>query len=413
MPVALTDSVIRRLMPRDAPYEVRDAKLRGFLLRIQPTGRKTFYFSYRTPGGKRNRFKIGEYGVTSVAQARDIAKTRAADVVHGKDIQGERSIARKDTLERRERTLELFMDRHYKPWVITHRKSGLETIDRIKRDFSSFNRIPVDEISVHQIEKWRSQKLRDGVMASTLNRSTSALRAALGKAVEWNLIDKNPLALLKRLREDSQPKVRYLSDDELERLLKALRHRDCSIIAARQRGNEHRAKRGHEQKPTMQDCRFGDRLTPMVVLSLKTGIRRGELFDLRVEDIDLKALALTVRADSSKSGKSRSIPMSKSAIEYLEAWLDQSGNQAGRVFPADSGGRLVSLKKSFAAVLKAAQVSNFRWHDMRHDFASRLVMKGVPLNTVRELCGHADLTTTLRYAHLAPDHKSEAVALLG
>jgi site-specific recombinase XerD len=64
-------------------------------------------------------------------------------------------------------------------------------------------------------------------------------------------------------------------------------------------------------------------------------------------------------------------------------------------------------------VLKDAKIEKFRWHDMRHDFASKLVMNGVPLNTVRDLCGHADLGTTLRYAHLAPEHKAEAVAQLG
>ena len=71
------------------------------------------------------------------------------------------------------------------------------------------------------------------------------------------------------------------------------------------------------------------------------------------------------------------------------------------------------MKRSWMKLLKDAEITKFRWHDMRHDFASKLVMKGVPLNTVRDLCGHADISTTLRYAHLAPEHKAEAVALLG
>ena len=74
------------------------------------------------------------------------------------------------------------------------------------------------------------------------------------------------------------------------------------------------------------------------------------------------------------------------------------------LFPA-----CVPVKTAWAGVVHGAQLVNFRLHDRRHDFASTLVMAGVPLNTVRELLGHANLSTTLRYAHLAPDHKAEAV----
>jgi site-specific recombinase XerD len=76
-------------------------------------------------------------------------------------------------------------------------------------------------------------------------------------------------------------------------------------------------------------------------------------------------------------------------------------------------GRLDNVRKFWASILTGAGITSFRWHDMRHDFASKLVMKGVPLNTVRELCGHANLNTTLRYAHLVPDHKTDAIALIG
>ena len=413
MPESLTNSSVKQLPVRDKPYEVRDSKLKGFLVRVQPSGRKTFYFAYRNAAGKKNRIKLGDSEHLTVAQARDLAKERAADVVHGKDVQADKTLERRVALERGQRTLATFLDNHYGPWVLTHRKSGEQTLQRIKHDFESLFETPMDEISIQKVERWRTGKLKAGTKAATLNRSTTALRAALSKAVEWEILQEQPLSKLKRLREDSQPIVRYLSDEESERLLAALEARDAEIRSARERGNNHREKRGYELLPSLEGARFGDRLTPMVLLSLKTGLRRGELFDLCVEDIDANASTISVRAGIAKSGKSRTIPLAASTKRILDDWLDQSGISAGRIFPGDDGGRLVSMKKSFAAVLESAGIENFRWHDMRHDFASRLVMRGAPLNTVRELCGHSDLSTTLRYAHLAPDHKSEVISLLG
>ena len=82
------------------------------------------------------------------------------------------------------------------------------------------------------------------------------------------------------------------------------------------------------------------------------------------------------------------------------------------VFPGAEGARLEDIKKGWAPLVKAAKVEAFTFHDLRHTFASKLVMAGVDLNTVRELLGHADLKMTLRYAHLAPEHKAAAVAKL-
>ncbi len=92
-----------------------------------------------------------------------------------------------------------------------------------------------------------------------------------------------------------------------------------------------------------------------------------------------------------------------------EEWETRQESTGGLVFPSRDGEPFNDTKKSWATVLSDAGIPNFTWHDLRHHFASKLVMAGVDLNTVRELLGHADINTTLRYAHLAPKHKADAI----
>jgi integrase len=100
----------------------------------------------------------------------------------------------------------------------------------------------------------------------------------------------------------------------------------------------------------------------------------------------------------------RHVPLNKKATAALRLWRRRG--HTGLVFG------LTDIKKSYATLLRNAGIEEFRFHDLRHHFASRLVMAGIDLNTVRELLGHADIRMTLRYAHLAPEHKAAAVEVL-
>ena len=414
MQAKLTTTTIRNLEPREKAYEVVDAELKGFLLRIQPTGRKTFYFSYRTNDGKRKRIKIGLLGPSlTIAQARDRATSMAGKVAEGVDVQGDKIEGRQRAKEVLKGTLGRFLIDQYEPWALSNQKSGHYTVSTVRASFVDFLDEPMSQIQLRKVERWRTERLQAGRKPSYVNRCVNALRGVLTKAVEWEVLDEHPLKKLKALKIDEGKKARFLSPVEEERLFKALAERDKEMKEARERGNQHRRARGYPLLPDLGGHAFADRMTPLITLSLKTGMRRGELFDLDWSCVDLDKKVITVRGETSKSSKTRHIPLSPTAHQTLVEWLQQAPVPDGLVFPADDGGRLDNVKTSWNSILMKAGIEKFRWHDMRHDFASKLVMNGVPLNTVRELCGHANLNTTLRYAHLAPDHKADAVALIG
>lgn len=415
MQAKITETLVKKLEVDSKPYEVVDTMLKGFILRVQPTGTKSYYFAYRNAANLKTRIKIGPASNLTVAQARSLAEGHAASVIKGSDVQQAKKDEKLKAAQVRERTLGRFLEKHYGPWVLQNKKSGARTVEGIKRNFSDLFDRPISKISVLVLEQWRTERLKVGTKPSTVNRDITALRGLITKALEWEAIDEHPLKRLKQLPTDNSPNVRYLSPEEEQRLMASLLARDAELKDARARGNDFRKTRGYEPLPDLYESTYADRLIPMVLLSLKTGIRQGEAFDLRWSDISFEKNLITIRAENAKSNKTRHIPLSPSAREALQSWQAQTETKEDDdlVFPGKDGSRLDNVKKSWNGVLSAAKIKNFRWHDMRHDFASKLVMKGVPLNTVRDLCGHADISTTLRYAHLAPEHKAEAIALLG
>ena len=413
MQAKITTTFVKSLTPKEKPYEIFDTELSGFILRIQPSGSMSYYLAYRTVSGKPKRYRIGRADALTVRQARDLAEQYAARVTTGVDIQSEKENVRQAEQEAAFLTLGGFLEHKYASGITTRQKRAEETLHRLRYNFASLLDIPMHHITPWMIEKWRAEQIKRGKARSTINRDVTTLRSALSKAVEWGVLDSHPLDKLKPLRTDKKSNVRFLTEDEELGLRETLQRRDERIKAGRDRGNAWRRERGYAERRSIHHHPYGDHLTPMVLLSLNTGLRRGELFQLRWKDINLRVnpKILTVHGSSAKSGQTRHIPLNTEATEVLQSWGEQSSG-TGRVFPGKNGLPLDNVRKSWTKALKDAGVTDFRWHDLRHDFASKLVMHGGPLNTVRELLGHSDLATTLRYAHLAPDHKADAVKLL-
>ena len=203
--------------------------------------------------------------------------------------------------------------------------------------------------------------------------------------------------------------IRYLKPEESKRLRQALADRDLQAAKERQSANKWRADRGKELMPEIVG--YCDHMTPMVLLSLNTGMRQGELFSLAWENVDLTMKTITVLASHSKGNNTRVIPLNTEAHAVLTTIRPDPAK--GLVFKSPiTGGRFNNVKKAWAEITKAAGIPDLRWHDLRHDFASQLVMKGAPLFTVQKLLGHANSRMTQRYAKLAPSTLADAVGLL-
>ena len=391
--------LIAKLKPKGKSYDIWDNKLTGFILRVNPNGNMV----YRCEYARGKRITLGKTTVLTPAQARDRAKEILADVVKGHAPE----VKRKTNY-----TLIEFIENEYASWRRANRKRADEDIDRVNARFGNdFGNELLSNIIPLLVDRWRSKRVMSGIKPITVNRDIAILKALLSKAEEWGIIPSNPLNKFKPAAVDSAAKVRYLTKDEEVRLKAALKNRDEKLKSARAKGNEWRKERGYELYIDLLRFTFADHLSPMVLLSINTGLRQGELFSLHRDNVNFEQAVLTVGGNNAKSGKTRHVPLNVIALQVLKNWQEQASAK-GLVFQNHNGMQFDNVKKSWTSLLKAAEIENFRWHDMRHHFASKLVMAGVDLNTVRELLGHADIKMTLRYAHLAPEHKAKAVAKL-
>jgi integrase len=277
--------------------------------------------------------------------------------------------------------------------------------------FPDFKNKQLHEITPWLVEKWRSQRLKSDIKPSTINRELTDLKSCFQKAVEWKILKSHPIKEVKLSRVDNNAAPRYLSDTEETKLMEAIDTREQELVQARNNGNAWRKQRNYKLLPDLSQLPYADHLKPMFLLSLNTGMRRGEVFHLQWSQVDLEAKRVTVSGSTAKSGKTRHIPLNQTAVTVLRQWQEQCPTEQVYVFEND-GNPFNNVSKAWNTVFTNSGIPHFRWHDIRHTFASRLVMAGVDLNTVRELLGHSNYEMTLRYAHLAPEHKANAVERL-
>ena len=392
----ITDQTVKSAKPKTSRYEIRDSALTGFMLRVTPRGKKFFYVQLDR-GVKR---KIGDASVMTLGKAR-----RKAMSLVQKYEDGEKIESRLD----KHPTLKEFVEGAYSTWVNHNLKNGKNNTDRLKRTCKPLLSTDLNKLTEVQIERWKMQRLKAGLAPVTVRRDLAELKAALSRAVKWGYMSSNPARNVK-VKVERHFRVRYLTDPERKALLSALEARDKKKREARESGNVFRIERGYTQKPELGE--YADYLTPLVLLVMNTGLRRSEALSLTWAQTKLSDNPhLTVLAAHAKSGKTRHVPLNSTAVDVLKRWGKQSDRQ-GLVFPSPAGGQFKSIKTAWGKLMKDAKIKDFRFHDLRHDFASRLVMAGVDLYRVKELLGHGSIEITQRYAHLAPHTLAEAVEVL-
>lgn len=269
-------------------------------------------------------------------------------------------------------------------------KSDTYTL-KIITSFFGANMI-VQKITPRKIEDFKEWlKSTRNVKNSTINHYLVLLSKMFNVGIDNALIRSNPLQKVSKLRENNH-KIRYLTLDEEKRLFVEI-EREYDVLDK----NTRKIK-------TVQPYLY---LKPIIITALQTGMRRGEILNLKWSNIDFEQGFIELL--ETKSGKSRKIPISNK----LKDVFDNSNRTSEYVFINPKTNQpYQDIKKSFHTILDKANIQNFRFHDLRHTVATRLVEKGIDLTVVQEILGHSKITTTQRYAHPVPQRKLDAVEVL-
>ena len=336
-------------------------KHRGIFER--PKGSGIWWIRYADQFGKIRREKVGPKSLAIAAY-----RKRKTEIREGKFFP-EKIRGRREMLF--QHMAKLYLEEHSK----VNNRSWKTDQERLQRLVGHFGDKRLSEITRQDVERFRGSLARE-LSQATVNRYIALLKSIYNKAISWGKTNLNPVQGIKQFKETHR--IRYLTDEE-EEGLKAV---------------------------------FPTEYWAWVEVSLHTGMRRSEQFELLWDNVNFQARTLTI--PRSKHGEVRHIPMNDRVMEILRSlpsrlnspWVFTSSN--GET-PMDANN---FVRRTFIPALRQAEIEDFRWHDLRHTFASRLVMDGTDLRTVQELMGHKTIAMTMKYAHLSPGHKMDAVQRL-
>lgn len=393
----LTKTSVEAEKPTDKERFVWDSELKGFGLKVFPTGAKSFVLQYRTPEGRTRRYTIGKLSNSlTTDQARKLAKGLLADVTKGGDPQGAAK-ARKEAwtvdqlldayvaspafADKAESTRPIDIGRinhHLRPLL------GGRFADQITSDDVKRARTAITAGKTAALVKTKSRGLaRVTGGAGTADKAVLVLRAAYTWAIDQGHLSENPAARIKVAQSGERDTI--IDDAEVY------------------------ARLFHTLETMENEKRIRAPVADAIRLIALTGARRGEVGGLRWQWVDLKAGQIVLPPKSHKTGhktgKPRIISLPAAAQEIIAR--QPAGEPGDYVFQPAKGSGPLALAKPWERVRTEAELpTNIGLHGLRHSVGSHMAMNGASLNEIMEILGHRQASTSQRYIHFAEKARS-------
>ena len=276
------------------------------------------------------------------------------------------------SVEARKHTLSELIERYIKFYT-----SDRKRISQLRWWQSELGDYLLTEMTAPRLSEMK-QKLSEDKANGTVNRYLAALSHVFTTAVnEWEWMDDNPIRKVKRLVEP-RGRVRWLSKVDKNRLLEVCKESETK------------------------------ELYPIVLLAVSTGMRQGEILNLKWSDVDLKGGRCILH--DTKNGERRAVPIVGPAKGELQRWSKVRRLNSDLVFPGKNPNSPIFIRRPWMTAVKTAEIDDFRFHDLRHTAASYFAMSGASLAEIAEILGHKTLSMVRRYAHLSEGHTSEVAS---
>jgi integrase len=303
--------------------------------------------------------------------AKDIEAKIRAEIIEGSYF--EKLIGNNKTFKD---MMEKFRKEHF-PTVSENMRKSYTT--SLKHLIPFFGKSILMSISPKMVSRYKVLRKGEGVKPATINRELSMLSKGFNVAInEWEWLKDNPVSRVSKEKEGNG-RDRWLRKDEERRLI--------------------------DNSPEW--------LREIIIFSLNTGLRQGELASLEWSRVDIAKE--TILVNKTKNGEQRTVPLNKCALKVIEKMSRVRNIKNDYVFRNRDGGKVnpISLGATFRRALEKAKITDFRFHDLRHCFATRMAQEGIDIYKISKLLGHKDIKMTQRYAHHCPESLRSAVEVLG